>query len=62
MLKYSEVHSEEKVCEDAAVTGSPSLKVAIRTPSDVDDDADDTKHLSKLNKAKITWIIIEVLP
>ena len=39
-----------------------SLKVAIRTPSDVDEDADDAKHLSRLNKAKITWIIIEVLP
>ena len=53
---------EEKVSEDVADTSSPRLKVVIRTPSDVDDDADDAKHLSRLIKAMITWIIIEVLP
>ena len=57
-LKYPEADSDEKVSEDAADTSSPSLKVTIRTSSDVDDNADDAKHLSRLNKAKITRIII----
>ena len=61
-LKYPEADSEEKVSENAADTSSPSLKVTIRTPSDVDDNADDVKHLLRLNKAKIRWIITEVLP
>ena len=61
-LKYPEADSDEKVSEDAADTSSPSLKVTIRTPSDVDDNADDAKHLLRLNMAKIWWIITEVLP
>ena len=52
-LKYPEADSDEKVSEDAADTSSPSLKVTIRTPSDVDDNADDAKHLLRLNMAKI---------